>query len=90
MSCIGCGCLSTNKTLFLLQAKRMLLEALASGEIALKMGSALAAARIVFRERELQGNAELQVRRRRGVKPSCGAFALENEVRMSTREVDRR
>lgn len=40
----------------------MLLEALASGESALKIGSAIALARSVFRERELHENAELQVR----------------------------
>lgn len=37
------------------------MEALASGEIALKLSSAIASARKVFREKELQENAELQV-----------------------------
>lgn len=44
-----------------LQGKRLLLEALASGDSALKMSSAATSARTVFRERELQENAELQV-----------------------------
>ncbi|CAM9590875.1 unnamed protein product, partial [Ectocarpus sp. 12 AP-2014] len=42
------------------KGKRLLLEALASGDSALKMSSAVASARTVFRERELQENAELQ------------------------------
>ncbi|CAM9124513.1 unnamed protein product, partial [Hapterophycus canaliculatus] len=42
------------------KGKRLLLEALASGDSALKISSAIASARSVFRERELQENAELQ------------------------------
>lgn len=38
------------------------MEALASGESALKLSSAIASARKVFREKELEENAELQVR----------------------------
>lgn len=45
------------------QGKRLLLEALAGGESALKLSSAVSSARNVFRDRELQENAELQVRR---------------------------
>ncbi len=60
----GLGCLATrrdaNRTRR--QGKRLLLEALASGESALKLSSAIASARKVFREKELQENAELQVR----------------------------
>lgn len=44
------------------QGKRMFLEALASGESALKMSAAISSARSVFRERELDENAELQVK----------------------------
>lgn len=44
------------------QGKRLLLEASAAGDIALKLSSAIASARKVFRDRELQENAELQVR----------------------------
>ena len=40
----------------------MFLEALASGESALKMSAAVSSARSVFRERELDENAELQVK----------------------------
>ena len=40
----------------------MFLEALASGESALKMSAAVSSARLIFRERELDENAELQVR----------------------------
>ena len=47
------------------QGKRLLLEALAGGESALKLSSAVSSARNVFRDRELQDNAELQVRRER-------------------------
>ena len=43
------------------QGKRIFLEALASGESALKMSAAISSARSVFRERELDENAELQV-----------------------------
>ncbi|CAM9637950.1 unnamed protein product [Pylaiella littoralis] len=40
--------------------KRLLLQSLASGDSALKLSSAITSARAVFRERELQENAELQ------------------------------
>lgn len=45
------------------QGKRLLLEALAGGDNALKLSSAIASARKVFRDRELQEHAELQVSR---------------------------
>lgn len=45
------------------QGKRLLLEALAGGDSTLKLSSAITSARKVFRDRELQENAELQVGR---------------------------
>eukprot|EP00752_Nemacystus_decipiens_P010136 g9032.t2 len=42
------------------KGKRLLLEALAGGDSALKLSSAVTSARKVFRDRELQENAELQ------------------------------
>lgn len=47
------------------QGKRLLLEALAAADSALKLSSAIASARKVFRDRELQENAELQVREKK-------------------------